>query len=136
MRITTFLMFTGRAEEAMNCYVQTFPRSRIVTVERYGVGETGAEGSVKRAVFELNGTQLQCIDSPVEHAFTFTPSMSLFVDCDSRQQLDVAFQRLSEGGHVLMPPGEYGFSRWFAWLADRFGVSWQLNLPNQEEPMR
>jgi predicted 3-demethylubiquinone-9 3-methyltransferase (glyoxalase superfamily) len=129
MRITTFLMFTGRAEEAMNFYVQTFPRSRVVSVERYGPGEAGAAGSVKRATFELNGTELMCIDSPIEHAFTFTPSMSLFIDCDSRQQLDVAFNRLSDGGNVLMPPDDYGFSRWFAWVADRYGVTWQLNLP-------
>ena len=132
MRLTTFLMFAGRAEEAMNCYVGTFPRSRIVSIERWGAGEGGAddvEGKVKRAIVELNGMQLMCIDSPVEHAFTFTPSMSLFVDCDSRQQLDIAFNRLSDGGKILMPPGEYGFSRWFAWIEDRYGVSWQLNLP-------
>ena len=70
-----------------------------------------------------------CIDSFVEHAFTFTPSMSLFVDCDDRAQLDRAFERLSEQGKVLMPPAAYGFSTWFAWVQDRFGVSWQLNLP-------
>ena len=129
MRITTFLMFAGRAEEAMTFYVQTFPRSRVVSIERYGPGEAGAAGSVKRATFELNGTALMCIDSPIEHAFAFTPSISLFVDCDSRQQLDVAFNRLADGGHVLMPPDDYGFSRWFAWVADRYGVTWQLNLP-------
>ena len=69
-----------------------------------------------------------CIDSPMKHAFTFTASMSLFVDCESEAELDSAFARLSEGGAVFMPPGNYGFSPKFAWLSDRFGVSWQLNV--------
>ncbi len=129
MQITTFLMFTGTAEEAMNSYVSLFPRSGVVLIERYGPGEPGKEGSVRRAVFELNATRLMCIDSPVQHAFTFTPAMSLFVDCDTRQEIDRAFERLSEGGQVLMPPASYGFSTWFAWVQDKYGVSWQLNLP-------
>jgi predicted 3-demethylubiquinone-9 3-methyltransferase (glyoxalase superfamily) len=55
--------------------------------------------------------------------------MSLFVDCDSVEELAHLFARLSDGGSVLMPPDDYGFSQRFAWVADRFGVSWQLNLP-------
>jgi predicted 3-demethylubiquinone-9 3-methyltransferase (glyoxalase superfamily) len=70
-----------------------------------------------------------CIDSPVQHAFTMTPAISLFVDCDSREQLDGLVESLGAGGQALMPPGAYGFSTWFAWIQDRFGVSWQLNLP-------
>jgi predicted 3-demethylubiquinone-9 3-methyltransferase (glyoxalase superfamily) len=54
--------------------------------------------------------------------------MSLFVECEDEAEMDAAFTRLSEGGAVLMPPGNYGFSTRFAWLNDRFGVSWQLNL--------
>jgi predicted 3-demethylubiquinone-9 3-methyltransferase (glyoxalase superfamily) len=129
MEITPFLMFTGAAFEAMNFYISLFPGSRIVSIERYGADQPGREGSVKRALFELHATRFYCIDSPAEHAFTFTPSLSIFVDCDSRQQLDDAFAALSAGGQVLMPPASYGFSTWFAWTADRFGVSWQLNLP-------
>ena len=129
MQIATFLMFTGAAEEAMRFYVSLFPRSRIVSVERYGPNEQGAEGSVKRAEFEINATRFMCIDSPVQHAFGFTPSISLFVDCDTRDELDRAIEALGREGQVLMPPAAYGFSRWFAWVQDRFGVSWQLNLP-------
>jgi predicted 3-demethylubiquinone-9 3-methyltransferase (glyoxalase superfamily) len=129
MHITTFLMFAGQAEEAMNLYAQTFPPSAIVSIERYGPGEDGREGTVKRGLIELACARLMCFDSPPVHAFTFTPSMSLFVDCDTRAQLDEAFARLSAGGQVLMPPADYGFSRWFTWVQDKFGVSWQLNLP-------
>jgi predicted 3-demethylubiquinone-9 3-methyltransferase (glyoxalase superfamily) len=128
MQITPFLMFVGAAEEAITFYVSLFPGSRIVSLERYGADEPGREGTVKRALFELNTTRFFCIDSPAQHAFTFTPSISIFVDCDEQKQIDDAFQALSAGGQVLMPPGSYGFSRWFAWVADRFGVSWQLNL--------
>ena len=83
---------------------------------------------MKRAEFTLAGHRLACIDSPVKHAFTFTPSISLFVECQDEAELDAAFGKLAEGGAVLMPPGNYGFSAKFAWAQDRFGVSWQLNL--------
>jgi predicted 3-demethylubiquinone-9 3-methyltransferase (glyoxalase superfamily) len=126
--VTTQLMFQGKAEEAMNLYVSLFGGS-VTRIERYGPGGPGAEGSVMRAEFTLAGHRLACIDSPVQHAFTFTPSASLFVDCQDEADLDAAFAKLSEGGAVLMPPGNYGFSRKFTWLNDRFGVSWQLNLP-------
>ncbi|MDR3633541.1 MAG: VOC family protein [Isosphaeraceae bacterium] len=127
--VTPFLMFEGSAEAAVNFYVTLFPGSKIERIERYGPDETGAEGSVKRADCTVAGQPLICIDSPVRHAFTFTPSVSLFVDCEGEAELDEAFARLSDGGSILMPPGNYGFSAKFAWVNDRFGVSWQLNLP-------
>jgi uncharacterized protein (TIGR02246 family) len=125
--VTTQLMFEGRAEEAMTLYVSLFKRSEVKRLERYGPGEPGPEGSVKRAEVTLAGHRLACIDGPVRHAFTFTPSISLFVDCGG-EEFDRAFAELSGGGSVLMPPGNYGFSTRFAWINDRFGVSWQLNL--------
>ncbi|HJW44747.1 MAG TPA: VOC family protein [Geothrix sp.] len=129
MKVTTFLMFTGQAERAMAFYASIFPGSRIESMDRYGAEEPGREGTVKRAILDLPGTRLMCVDSPPVHAFTFTPSISLFVDCDSEAGLDQAFAQLSEEGQVLMPAGDNGFSRRFAWVQDRFGVSWQLNLP-------
>jgi predicted 3-demethylubiquinone-9 3-methyltransferase (glyoxalase superfamily) len=68
-------------------------------------------------------------DSPVKHAFDFTPSLSFFVDCTSDEEQRRLFAELSDGGAVMMPLDDYGFSKRFAWVADRFGVSWQLNLP-------
>jgi predicted 3-demethylubiquinone-9 3-methyltransferase (glyoxalase superfamily) len=126
--VTPFLMFEGPAEAAMNFYVSLFPGSTVDRVERYGPGEPGAEGSIKLATFTVAGQRLLCIDSPIKHAFTFTPSISLFVECASEAELDSVFGQLSAGGSVLMPPGGYGFSTKFAWVSDRFGVSWQLNL--------
>jgi len=126
--IATFLMFEGVAEEAMNFYVSLFKGSAVRRIERYGPGEQGPEGTVKKADFTLGGHELSCIDSPVKHGFTFTPSISLFVDCEDQAELDKAFNQLSAGGQVLMPLDNYGFSTRFGWVNDRFGVSWQLNL--------
>lgn len=127
--VTPFLMFEGTAEAAANFYVSLFRGSAIKKLERYGPGEDGPEGTVKRCEFVVAGLPLRCFDSPIKHGFTFTPSVSLFVDCESEAELDAAFAQLSSGGAVLMPPDNYGFSAKFAWVSDQFGVSWQLNLP-------
>ncbi|MCS6288677.1 MAG: VOC family protein [Nitrospira sp.] len=117
----------GNSQDAMSLYASVFPGVRI---ERYGPGEPGPEGTVKEAHVDLNGHRLMFSDSYVKHAFTFTPSVSLFVDFASDEELDRAFAKLSEDGQVFMPLDNYGFSRRFGWCADRFGVSWQLNLPD------
>jgi predicted 3-demethylubiquinone-9 3-methyltransferase (glyoxalase superfamily) len=127
--VSTFLMFEGKAREAMALYESVFPGLRIEHIERYARGEPGPEGTVKLARVDLNGHRLMFSDSYVKHAFTFTPSISLFVDFASAEELDAAFARLSQGGKVLMPLDNYGFSPRFGWCSDRFGVSWQLNLP-------
>lgn len=127
-KILPFLMFQGRAEEAMNFYVSLFPGSAVSNIVRYGPGQAGPEGSVMRADFTLAGQNIICIDSPVQHAFTFTPSFSLFVECKSEDEFDDVSAALADGGEWLMAPANYGFSRKFGWLNDRFGVSWQVNL--------
>lgn len=128
--VETFLMFNeGNAEEAMNFYLSLFPGSSVTSLERFGTGEAGKEGSIKSGKIEIAGQKLVCFDSPVKHAFTFTPSVSLFVTCEDEAELDRLFTQLSENGRVLMPLDNYGFSKKFGWTDDRFGVSWQLNLP-------
>jgi predicted 3-demethylubiquinone-9 3-methyltransferase (glyoxalase superfamily) len=126
--ITTFLMFEGKAEEAMSLYISLFENAEIVHVERYKANEGGIGGSIKLASFTLNGINYKCIDSPIHHGFTFTPAMSLYVNCDSAAEVERLFDKLSEGGQVLMPLDAYPFSDKFGWVADKFGVSWQLNL--------
>ncbi len=126
--VRPFLMFQGKAEEAMQFYVSLIPGSEITGITRYGPGQPGAEGSVMRASFSLAGQTVLCIDSPVQHAFTFTPAFSLFVECESEEEIKRLASALGEGGAVLMPLSNYGFSRQFTWLNDRYGVSWQLNL--------
>ncbi|NED37582.1 MULTISPECIES: VOC family protein [unclassified Streptomyces] len=128
-KITTFLMFEGRAEEAMGFYVSLFDDAEIVSITRYGAEGPGAEGSVQHATFSLAGQEFMCIDSPARHEFTFTPAISLFVQCADEAEIDRLYAALGQQGGELMPLGDYGFSRKFGWVNDRFGVSWQLNLP-------
>ncbi|MEU4778033.1 VOC family protein [Micromonospora sp. NPDC023633] len=127
-KITTFLMFDGVAEEAMTFYVGLFNDAKVLDVTRFGPDGPGREGSVMRAAFQLAGQTFMCIDSAVPHEFGFTPAVSLFVDCDTEEEIDRLHAALSEGGRVHMPLGNHGFSRKFGWTDDRFGVSWQLNL--------
>lgn len=127
-KIKTFLMFDGRAEEAMNYYTSLFERSGITDISYYGPNEEGPEGTVHKATFSLKGQEFMCIDSAVKHNFTFTPSVSLFVTCDTEEEIDRLFEKLSRGGSVLMPLAVYPFSKKFCWVADQFGLSWQLSL--------
>lgn len=130
--VTPFLMFEGDAEAALNFYVQTIPGSTIISITRYGPGEAGTEGKVSMARANIGGSlEVMAIDSYVKHAFKFTPSLSLFVkfnDEHGENAIDRVVGALGEGGEVLMPLDNYGFSRRFAWVNDRFGVSWQLSL--------
>jgi predicted 3-demethylubiquinone-9 3-methyltransferase (glyoxalase superfamily) len=128
-KITTFLMFQGDAEEAMTLYSSLFDDAEIISIKRYGAEGPGAEGSVEHATFTLAGVPLMCIDSPARHDFGFTPAISLFVQCDDMIEIDRLFAALAEQGTELMPLGDHGFSARFGWVNDRFGVSWQLNLP-------
>src|SRR5207253_10604892 len=108
--VTPFLMFEGTAEAAASLYVSLFRDSSIQQIERYGPGENGPEGSVKQCHFVVAGLPLRCFDSPIKHAFTFTPSVSLFVDCESAAELDAAFAKLSAAGTVRMPPDNYAYN--------------------------
>ena len=127
--VATHLMFAGEASAALALYAAVFSEFRLDSVERYGSGEAGAEGTVRRADVTFGQHRIIVIDSPVKHAFSFTPATSLFVDFDAVSALDSAFTQLAQGGQIFMPIADYGFSQRFGWCSDRFGVSWQLNLP-------
>lgn len=126
--ILPILMFDGKAEEAMKFYISIFPNSKIVAATKYADGENGKAGSIKHATFQISGARMMCIDSPTKHDFSFTPSVSLFVACESEKHIESMFSKLSKDGDVLMPLADYGFSTRFGWVTDRFGVSWQLNF--------
>ncbi|PGH77073.1 VOC family protein [Bacillus thuringiensis] len=127
-KITTFLMFEGKAEEAMNFYTSLFDQSEIVSISRYNENGPGKEGTVIHATFTLNGQEFMCIDSYVNHNFTFTPAMSLYVTCETEEEIETVFNKLAQDGAILMPLGSYPFSKKFGWLNDKYGVSWQLTL--------
>ncbi|MEU8246882.1 VOC family protein [Nonomuraea sp. NPDC048916] len=128
-KITTFLMFQGSdAEEAMTFYMSLFDDSEILSITRYGADGPGTEGTVQHALFTLAGQPHMAIDSSVKHEFGFTPSISLYVNCESAEEIERLYEALLDKGEPLMPLDSYGFSTKFGWVNDRFGVSWQLNL--------
>ncbi len=127
--LRTFFTFQhGAATAALGLYEDVFDDFELLQIDHYGPGEVGPEGTVKVARFRLAGTEFSCADSPVDHAWGFTPAVSLWIDCDDNDELERLFGRLSEGGQVFMPLDDYGFSARFGWVGDRHGVTWQLNL--------
>lgn len=126
--VTPFLMFQGQAEEAIKLYIAAISESQVLSLEHWREGEAGEAGKVKMAHVKLGDLEVLCNDSPVAQGFTFTPSISLFVACRSEAEIDRTAAALGEGATTLMPLADYGFSRKFTWINDRFGVSWQLNL--------
>jgi predicted 3-demethylubiquinone-9 3-methyltransferase (glyoxalase superfamily) len=132
-KITTFLTFDGRAEEAVNFYVSIFEDSRIASSSRYGDAGPAPAGTFMSATFELAGQEFIALNGGP--SFTFSQGISLFVDCETQQEVDELWEKLSEGGEK----GPCG------WLTDKFGVSWQiipralgklLNDPDPEKSKR
>lgn len=116
--IIPFLWYENQAEEAMNYYISVFSalgknKSEIKKLSRFGINENGQVGKVQHAVFSLNGQEYMAMDSNKEH---FTPSISLFVNCESQNEVDFLWEKLSKEGK----PGQCG------WLTDKFGVTWQV----------
>lgn len=129
-KVIPFLMFQGNAEEAMNYYISIIEDSEIKSITRYGEDGPGVEGSVIQATFVLKDQEFMCIDSNIKHEFTFTPSFSIYITCDTEAEIDRLYKNLIIEGQALMPLGDYSFSKKFGWIVDKFGVSWQFNLPN------
>jgi len=113
-KITPFLWFDGKAEEAMNFYVSIFKNSRIGKVSRYGEGGPGPKGSVMSATFEIEGQEFFALNGGPQ--FKFTPAISFFVNCETQQEVDELWERLSEGGRKDR----------CGWLQDKYGLSWQI----------
>ena len=113
-KITTFLTFDDQAEEAINFYVSIFPNSRIVSTNRYGDAGPGPKGAFMSGTFELDGQEFMALNGGP--SFRFEQGISLFVTCETQEEVDEYWDKLSEGGEK----GPCG------WLTDKFGVSWQV----------
>lgn len=141
MKTTTFLTFVGKqcgkALEAINFYTSLFPNSDIKSLVNYSEGEPGGTPElIKYGVFTLNGTEYRVNENNYNHAWSFNPGVSLFVDCGSENEIDTLFEKLSENGQIMIPldnyeSGDYGFGKKFGWCEDKYGVSWQLNLSDK-----
>jgi predicted 3-demethylubiquinone-9 3-methyltransferase (glyoxalase superfamily) len=113
-KITPFLWFDGKAEEAMNFYVSIFKDSKVGKLRRYGEAGPGPKGSVMSAEFQLEGQDFIALNGgPM---FTFSPAISFFVNCKTQKEVDELWDKLSAGGEK-QPCG---------WLKDKYGVSWQI----------
>ncbi len=129
MKMTsTVLLYDGRAEEAMNFYMHVFDDAEILECTKYGPEGPGEAGSIKEARFRIGDGEFRCLDSSAAMDFTFNPAVSIRVEANSEKQVQEWYDALSEYGKVMMPLDDYGFSRQFAWVTDRFGVAWQLSL--------
>lgn len=125
-KITPFLWFDDQAEEAMGFYTSIFKNSRTGTVTRYNEAGPGPVGQVMTATFFLAGQEFYVLNGgPI---FKFTPAVSFFVHCQTPEEVDGLWKKLSEGGFALMELDQYPFSERFGWLVDKYGLSWQLNL--------
>ena len=113
-KITPFLWFDSKAEEAMNFYVSLFKNSKVVSVTRYGEAGPGPKGTVMSATFQLDGLDFFALNGGPQ--FKFTPAISLFVNCETQQEVDELWEKLSEGGRTDQ----------CGWLQDRYGLSWQI----------
>lgn len=119
----------GKAEEAINFYISLFDNSKVTNIEKWKADEPGGkDGLVKLATFTLAGQEYMVSENTMEHQFTFTPAISMYVQCEDEDELNKLFAQLSQDGQVMMPLDNYGFSKKFGWTGDKYGVSWQLNL--------
>jgi len=113
-KITPFLWFDGKAEEAMNFYTSIFKKSKLVSLTRYGETGPGPKGTVMSAIFNLEGQEFMVLNGgPL---FKFSPAISFFVNCRTQEEVDELWEKLSAGGEKQM----------CGWLKDKFGVSWQI----------
>jgi len=113
-KITPFLWFDNQAEEAMNFYTSIFKNSKITMLRRYGEEGPGPKGTVMTGSFELEGQQFMALNGGPH--FTFSPAISLFVNCQTQEEVDALWDKLSAGG----AKNQCG------WLQDKYGVSWQI----------
>ena len=113
-KIVPFLWFNDQAEEAMKFYVSIFKHSKVMSVTRYGDAGPGPKGTVMMATFQLEGQEFHALNGGPQ--FTFTPAISLLVNCETQQEVDELWAKLSEGG----APDRCG------WLKDKYGLSWQI----------
>ncbi len=113
-KITPFLWFDNKAEEAANFYVSIFKNSKVVNVVRYGDAGPGPKGTVMIVTFQLDGQDFTALNGGPQ--FTFSPAISLVVDCKTQQEVDELWERLSEGGEKQQ----------CGWLTDKYGLSWQI----------
>ena len=113
-KITPFLWFDDKAEEAANFYISIFKNSKILNIARYGEAGPGPKGTVMTVTLQLEGQEFMALNGGPH--FTFSPAISFFVNCETQAEVDELWEKLSAGGREDK----------CAWLQDKFVVSWQI----------
>lgn len=130
-KVTPFLMFNNQAEEAVNLYTSLFKNSEILTMVKYGEDGPGESGTVQHSIFTLNGQVFMAIDADNGEELPMNPSISLYVTVEDAREMERLFNGLKKEGAILMPKTPMPPFREFAWVQDKFGVSFQLALPEK-----
>lgn len=139
MKTTTFLTFVGKqcgkAKEAIELYTSLFPNSEVKQIIPYKEGEGGGTPElVKFGLFSLNGTDYMVSESSYDHAWGFSPAVSIYIESDSEEELVGYFDKLSGNGGMVMVPfdsyedGDYGFGKKYGWCQETYGINWQFLL--------
>ncbi|MGB9856329.1 MAG: VOC family protein [Caldisericum exile] len=136
--ITPCLWFDNQAEDAVEFYASIFPNSKVGEITQYGKEgfeyHHKPEGSVMTVEFELNGQPFLALNGGPD--FRFNEAISFYVYCGSEKQIDFLFEKLSENGSVNMPLDKYFWSNKYAFVTDKFGVSWQLDVGDVNSPQK
>ena len=130
-KVTPFLMFNNQAEEAVNLYTSLFKNSEILTMVKYGEDGPGEPGTVQHSIFTLNGQVFMAIDANNGEELPMNPSISLYITVEDAMEMEHLFNGLKKEGAILMPKTPMPPFREFAWVQDKFGVSFQLALPEK-----
>ncbi|MCG7338692.1 VOC family protein [Staphylococcus sp. ACRSN] len=128
-KITTFLMFNGQAEKAIDLYINLFEDAEILSLVKYTESDNAPTGKVQHAIFRLKDQIFMAIDNVNGVDVDMNPAMSLYVTVDSAIEMERLFNGLKSGGAILMPKTTMPPFREFAWVQDQFGVNFQLALP-------
>lgn len=126
--VTPYLTFQGNAKEAMEFYTRIFDDAEIRFIQEYDEAVPEMAGQVMQGVIRIQDQLLMMTDSKAPYEFNFTPSMSFMIECQSLQEIDRYYLKLKKKGAIHVPLDEYGASYRFAWVQDKFGVTWQLNF--------
>ena len=120
-----FITLEGKAKQALDLYKSVFPSFDLISIQNHA---EPLEELIMVATFSVEGQEVMISDSPISHEWEITPGISFFVELSSEKDLENYANSLSKNGKVMMPAGNYGFSKMFTWVEDEFGVNWQFNV--------
>lgn len=120
-----FITLEGKAKQALDLYESVFPSFDLISIQNHAEPH---EELIMVATFSVEGQEVMISDSPISHEWSLTPGISFFVELSSEEDLENYANSLSKNGKVMMPAGNYGFSKMFTWVEDEFGVNWQFNV--------